>query len=143
MIVPVFDHAASVKRFVAHGIFAGRREFGPSTAIGFATEEEGLVAGIVYHNYQPETRVIEISAYSTRRDWLTRDRLRMIYDYPFDELMCRLVVGRISERNTKVRSLWRNLGAKETRLPQLRADDEDEILSILRADTWRNSKFKR
>lgn len=143
MIVPVYDHPEAVKRFVALGLFGPDRDFGAATAIGFATEAEGFIAGVVYHNWEPDAGVVELSAYSTRRDWLNRQRLRVLFDYPFDQLQCRLVIARISERNTKVRGLWAHLGAMETRLPQLRADDEDEILAILRADAWRNSKFKR
>lgn len=144
MIVPVFDRPDAVQRFVERNILPpGSPGFGAAYGIGFATETEGFVAGVVFHNWDPPTGVVELSAFATRHDWLNRDRLRMIYDYPFDHLGCRLAVARHSEHNKEARRIWRALGASETRLPQMRADDEDEILAALHADTWRKSKFKR
>lgn len=142
-MTPVYDYPDEVKAFVAKGIFPPGREFGLSTAIGFANETEGLVAGVVYHNYEPDSQVIELSAYSTRRNWLTRDFLRIIYRYPFDELECRLAVARCSRNNRRVLRIWKALGARLIALPDFRADGEDEVVALLKADAWRNSKFMR
>lgn len=132
----------SVQDFVASQIPGCERGFGASTAIGF--EENGrLVAGVVYHNWSPETQVIELSAGSSQRKWLTRERLRQIFDYPFDQLKCRLIVARTSERNARVRRIYRQLGAQEHIIPLLRGPDEAEVVITLTADAWRNSPFSR
>lgn len=140
-MTPVFDFPDAVKAFVAAGIFAPRRQFGPSTAIGFANADEGLVAGVVYHNFDPDTGAIELSAYSTRRDWLNRDFLGLIFGYPFRQLNSRIAVARISEHNTRTRRIWRALGATETLVPDLRGPNEAEVIAVLTHDTWQRSKF--
>lgn len=140
-MTPVFDMPDAVMAFVAQGIFSPGREFGLSRAIGFATVEEGLVAGFVYHNYEPDTGVIEMSAYSTRRDWLNKHRLNVAFGYPFDTANCRALVARHSEKNRRAVRIWSALGATQTTIPDLRGDNEGEVIAVLTRDTWKNSKF--
>lgn len=142
-MTPVFEYPEAVRAFVAQGIFAPGREFGASTAIGFATEDEGLVAGFVYHNYEPDTGVIEVSGYSTRRNWVNKALFKTIFDYPFKQLGCRMVVARHSATNKRVIRIWNALGATQTTLPDLRGPNEAEVVALLKADDWHNSKFTR
>ena len=142
-MTPVFEYPEAVKAFVAQGIFAPGREFGASTAIGFANADTGLVAGVVYHNYEPSGQVIEVSAYSTRRNWINKSLLRIIFEYPFDQLGCRMVVARHSEHNKRAIRIWNALGAKQITLPDLRGPNEAEVVALLKADDWHNSKFMR
>lgn len=133
------EHVAA---FVAGLIPGCERGFGACQAIGFDDGGE-LVAGIVYHNWSPESGVIEISAASSQRKWLTRDRLKTIFGYPFDQLQCRIVVARIGEHNKRARRIWRSLGSDEYVIPQLRSPTEAEVIYTLTAETWRDSKLSR
>jgi RimJ/RimL family protein N-acetyltransferase len=142
-VIPVYDHVDSVRTFVSKGLWDGKRQFGSSTAIGFANADQGLVAGVVYHNFEPDAGVIEVSAYSARRDWLSRDLLRVIFEYPFFEIGCRLVVARISEHNTRTLRIWNALGSKQYSIPELRGPNEAEVIATLTRDDWQNSKFMR
>lgn len=114
------------------------RDFGPCAYMGFG---EPLVAGVIYHNWHPESGVIELSAASSHRRWLTRSRLFDIFAYPFIQLQCRICVARISEHNKRTRKIWRSLGATEYVIPELRAPNEAEVISVLTADAWKSSKF--
>ena len=143
MTVPVYDYPAEVKAFVEHGLWGGRRKFGPSTAVGFANQADGLVAGFVYHDYDPDSGVIEISGYSDRRDWTNKDMVRAIFDYPFEQLGVRLLVARHSEKNTRVRRIWRALGAREYIIDDLWADGEAMAVAVLSRDAWNKTKLKR
>ena len=140
-MTPVFDAPELVKAFVASKLLRSGRHFGESTAIGLATAENGLVAGVVYHDYEPEYGVIEITAFSARRDWLSRRFLGIIFDYPFDDLRCRIVKARTSENNKHVVRIWGALGAENISIPNYRAPGENEIVSLLSAGAWQ--KFKR
>lgn len=141
-MTPVFDFPDAVKTFVAAGIFTPGRQFGPSTAIGFANADEGLVAGFVYHNFEPDAGVIEVSGYSTRRSWVNKSLLNVIFQYPFEQLGCRAVVARHSEQNKRVIRIWRALGATQTKIPELRGPNEAEVVAILTSDAWQKSKFR-
>ena len=118
------------------------RGFGECQAIGFCENGE-LFAGFVYHNWSPETQVIEVSGASLGRKWATKARLSVIFAYPFDLLKCRMVVARHSERNVTVRRIWRSLGADEYIIPELRGPSEAEVIATLTADQWYRGKFKK
>lgn len=140
MIVPVYDHSDAVRLYVSRNLFPGGLVL-DGFGIGFANETEGIVAGIVYHNWHPEYGCIEITAFADRRDWLNKDRLRAVFSYPFEQLKARVVVARISERNTRVLALAKRFGAELTPIPDLRADGEADVVAVLRRDTWLKSKF--
>jgi RimJ/RimL family protein N-acetyltransferase len=110
------------------------RGFGDCTAIGFG---DPIVAGVVFHNWNPEAGVIEVSAASTCRKWLTRDGAKQIGSYPFDQLECQAVVARHSEKNARARRIWRALGATEYIIPRLRGRYDAEVIAVLTVEDWR------
>ena len=128
-----------VADFVAKEIPGCGRGFGECKAMGFVVNGK-LVAGVVYHNWNPESGVIELSAASLTREWLNKDRLAAIFDYPFS--FCRMVLTRQSEHNRRALRIWRSLGGKEYRIPDLRGPGEAEVIFTLSADDWRAGKFK-
>lgn len=140
-IVPVFDYQKEIISFVEHGLWNGQCRFSDARALGFANATDGLVAGFIYHNYDPLSRVIEMSAYSTCRDWNTPERLRLIFNYPFAVAGVRLLVARHSEKNTRCRRMWKTFGASETLIPELHGPGEAEVVAVLKRGTWENSKL--
>ncbi len=135
----LYGQSEAVAGFVAQ-LLGYPRGFGECQAIGFLDSAGRLQAGIVYHNYQPENGVIEISAASTCRTWLNRDRLRTIFDYPF-RIGCRMIVTRTGEHNKRVRRIWRSLGADEIIVPSLRSPTEAEVIYTLTREQWQGGKF--
>ncbi len=133
-MTPVYGRTADVAAFVAANIPGCERGFGNCTAIGFG---DPLVAGVVYHNWNPEGGVIELSSASIRRDWLTKANLKAIFGYPFDQLGCQMCVARISEHNARARRIWRALGATEHVIPRLRGRHEAEVIATLTDEAWR------
>jgi hypothetical protein len=78
---------SDVAAFVAS--FGTRVEFGEHQSLGWGNP---INAGVVFHDWEPEKRRIEISAASTTKHWLTRARVKAIFDYPFafcDLVYCR------------------------------------------------------
>ena len=132
-----------VLEFVEQGIMpAGESISDPdATSIGVSLDGQ-IIGGVIYHNYSPHHGTIEMSAYSATRRWTSAGLIRFLYDYPFYQLGCRQVMGRHSEHNRPVRRIWCALGAIEVRLPKMRADDEDEIVSILTKQAWQKSRIK-
>lgn len=136
-------YGQAVADFVAANIEGCAAGFGNNTAIGFTDAAGALVAGVVYHNWQPQGGVIELSAASTCRNWLSKDNLHTVFAYPFDQVGVQLCVARISEHNTRARRIWRALGASETIIPRLRGLNEAEAIYTLTAEAWRGSKFSK
>lgn len=139
---PVCDCQAEIKAFVEKGLWQGTRHFGPCHCLGFANDSEGLVAGMVYHNYDPHAGVIELSGYAARRDWTNKRWVHLVFDYPFRSWDIRLLAGRHSERNRLVRRIWRRVGACEYLIPEMWGEDEAEAIAVLTRQQWAQSKFR-
>lgn len=135
----MFGQTEKVVSFVCKAL-GFERDFGECQAIGFY--DGSLVAGVVYHNWNPEAGVIEISAASLNRAWLTRENLRLIFEYPF-EIGVQTVVCRTSEHNKTVRRIWKALGANEFVIPRLRGPNEAESILTLTKEDWSSSKFSK
>lgn len=132
----------AVASFVASGIAGCERGWENFTTLGLI-EGDRLVAGVVFHNYAPEAAVIEISAASTSRRWLTRPMLKGMFGYPFDQLGCQMVVLRVSERNAVMIGIAERFGFTAYRIPRLRGREEAEILFTLTDDDWRAHPVNR
>jgi hypothetical protein len=74
----LYGHDGAVCDFVASLIPSCReRGFGNAKAIGVLNNDGFLIAGIVYHNYDPDAEIIEISGAALPGvNWLTRETLR-------------------------------------------------------------------
>ncbi|KQW62700.1 MULTISPECIES: GNAT family protein [unclassified Ensifer] len=121
-------------RFVAARLGA-ERGFGPCATLG-AIDGETLIAAVVFHNWQPEEGVIEMSAASDSKRWLTRPMINAMFNFCFEECGCQLVVLRVSERNFGMLDIARHFGFSETRIDRLRGRDEAEIIFTFTDDAW-------
>lgn len=137
-MIPFFDDR--VADWVARHIEGCERGFGPSRALGVAHKGD-LVAGLVFHNWEPEHALIEISAAATHRGWMTRQVVNTAMEYVFDGLNCQAVVARIGEWNKPARRIWQALGSAEYTIPRLRGRDKAGCLYVLTDDAWKLSRF--
>ena len=142
-MTPLYGHSAVVAEFVSRMIPGSGRGFGTCTAIGIIDDDGKLVAGLVYHNWYPETGVIEMSVAAINKRWITRTVLRAIFAYPFGQLDCQLVVFRVAPADKALRRILKAVGATEHVIPRLRGRNEAEVIITLADDAWKNSKFAR
>ncbi|WDZ78750.1 GNAT family N-acetyltransferase [Ensifer adhaerens] len=122
--------------FVASHIAGCERGFADFVTMG-VVEDGGLLAGVVFHDYAPEAGVIELSAASTSKRWLTRPVLKGMFAYPFQEIGCQMVVLRVSERNAGMIAIAERFGFSPHRIPRLRGREEAEIVFTLTDNDWR------
>jgi RimJ/RimL family protein N-acetyltransferase len=139
------DVAAGIARFVASHIPGGDRGFLGNVCMGVIKTGQApkLIAGVVYHNWCPESGVIELSAASTSKLWLTRPVLREMFAYPFEQIGCQMAVLRVSERNPVMVSIALRYGFKSHLIPRLRGRDEAEHILTLTDDDWRENRFNQ
>ncbi len=107
---------------VREGGFTG---LGEHQAIGWSGPD-GIVAGVVYHNWDPGEGSIEISV-AGKGAWITRSRVRAMFEYPFS--FCGLVWGRT--RCPALLRAWKHLGGNEYPIPGLKT------VVTLTADQWK------
>lgn len=137
MIAAVLGRDAEVAAWVAgHPPFDPARGFGNCRAIGWA-DGERLVAGTVFNNYDPAAGLIELSTAAESPRWLSRQTLRTMFGYVFDQLGCQLAVMRVSERNERMCAIARRFGFVGHHIPRLRGRDEGEFVFTLTEETWR------
>jgi len=136
-------HTGQVAEFVSRFIPPYDRGFGDCSAIGVIDAKGRLIAGCVYHNWQEEAQVVEMSCAAITKRWLTRSILREIFDYPFSRLGCQLIVFRIAPADYQLRRIFKALGTTEYLIPRLRGRDEAELILTLTDDAWNNGKFAR
>lgn len=102
-----------------------------------------LVAGVLYYDFDEAAGIVQMSAYSASKRWLTRPVLKAIFELPFGSLGCQMVVLRVSERNTVMLRIARSIGFSEFFVPRLLGRDEGEFVFTLTDDQWRASKYNR
>jgi RimJ/RimL family protein N-acetyltransferase len=111
-------------------------------------EDGDLLGAAVFHNWEPQAGVIEISAAATDRRWLSRPVLQSMFAYPFESVGCQMVVMRVSPFNTNGhnRGICRMLeafGFTKFVIPRLRGRHEDGLIFTLTDDAWRSGRFYR
>lgn len=140
----IYGQTSTIVDFVRRHAFGAapgvERGFGPATAIG-VSDGEKLVAGVIYHDWTPETGTIEISTAAVNRKWLSRPVLRAIFDYPFNQIGCQMVIARTLAENYHLRRMARVVGARECLIERLYGMDRDGVILTLTKEAWTGSKF--
>lgn len=127
--------------WVSRQIWGDDRGFGECVALGVANRKMEIIAGLVFHNWEPEAGIIEVSGAATDPRWMTRRVMNVALGYAFDDAGCQMVVARQSLENKAPRRAWKALGAQEIIIPRMRGRDEDGLLITLTDDAWRSSRF--
>lgn len=139
-MTPVFGFEQSIVPWVA--LVAGiRPDFGNCRTMAVFNGNGDLVAGVVFHNWSPESAVIELTAASIDRRWATRGVMNAVFGYVFD--FAQAAVARTAEDNMTVRKLWKALGASEYIIPRLRGRTASDAVLVLTDDAWAVSKYRR
>lgn len=131
-----------IASFVANNIPGCERGFENYVTMG-VIDGAKLIAGVVYHNWNPESQVIEFSVASHSKLWLTRPVLREMFSYPFNQLGCQMLVVRVSELNTHLIRICKAYGFQGHKIPRLRGRHEAEFIFTLTDDDWRSSRFNQ
>ncbi len=110
MIEIIYGQDESITQWVQERIpHVGQEGFGPSSAIGI--KKDGyLIAGIVYHRYQKFD--IEMSMASIDPRWASKKVLRVMFQYPFQQLGCLRVTATTPKHYKHVRSFLERLNFK-------------------------------
>ena len=137
---PDLYHALDV--YVSGRIWGRHRTFGPARALAIA-ESGKVVAAVIYHNWDDESGVIELSAASDTPRWLTRRVLKTMFEYPFLDLGCQAVVMRVGDDGHNLARILPVYGFKRYDIPRLRGRDKTEQIYVLSDDDWKANKFNK
>lgn len=118
-------------------------DFGRCQTMAVMDRAGQMIAGVVFHNWQPVAGVMEVSAASIDPKWATRGVLQEAFGYIFGRCGCQMAVARTAEDNTRVRRLWKAFGAMEYIIPRLRGRNASEAVLCVTDDAWQASKLSR
>lgn len=120
----------------------GIRKWAESFSIA-NVKDQFILGATVFHNWFPETGVVELTSFSASPRWMSRAMINAVLGYAFDNLKCQMVVLRVSEINTRMTNTAEGLGFKGYLIPRLRGKDEAEWIFCLTDDEWAVSPYRR
>lgn len=144
MLRYVFDRSDLVGVFVARMIphLPPQKGFERCRTIGVVNARGELVAGLVYHNWNPNAGTIEISgAALPNSNWVTRTTLRVMHAYPFEQLHCQLVKMTVRADDVKLQRALAALGYMFVLAPREFGRDADGVSCRLTGEAWDASIF--
>lgn len=111
-----------------------------TTCLGL--EKDGvLIAGVMYDYYNGSSIWMHVA--SSVKHWLDRDYLRVCFDYPFNQLCCKVVLGYVDENNLKARRFDEHLGFKLTAVIPEGHPKGDLLIYTMRKENCRWLKDRR
>lgn len=146
----LFDHDRTVADFVARLIphmavrvndFGFGEVFGVGAAIGVLNDRQNLVAGVVFHNYDPYVHSIEVSCAATSKVWAETDIVRAILRYPFVQLGCQRCTAVTPRKATSPRRFLESLGFKREGSVRRGFGDDNAIVYGLLREEWAQSRY--
>lgn len=106
------------------------------------SDGSNLVAGVIYHNADPDSGVIELSSASRSRRWMNKSVLRSMFDVPFYILGMNLAVHRVSGDNQHMIKQFRRFGHNEYIVPHLSGPNISQHIFTLTKDEWEKHPLK-
>lgn len=114
---------------------------GGAVTIGLFDEDKGLLAGVIYENWNYANIFMHVAAVDGAR-WLTREFAWFVAYYPFNQLGCKRVSGLTPSSNARARKFNEALGFKQEAILKDAAPDGDLILYYMRREDCRWLKLK-
>jgi hypothetical protein len=131
--------AGFVARMIPH---VGELGFGRCKTIGVIDTNNELIAGLVYHNLLPRFGVMEITAAAVPGcRWLTRETLRIMYGFPFEQCHVQMVAHNVRGSDLRLQRQLSTIGCAFSTIPRLYGRHEDGIICTLTDDAWANNKI--
>jgi RimJ/RimL family protein N-acetyltransferase len=115
--------------------------FGPCQAIGVADGQGRIVGGVVFHGWNHHYRSIEVSCAADSAKWLSRNTIRGILSYPFEQLGVVRMSSVTRPDDDRTRHVLEALGFTYEGTGRKVFGDADGVSYSLLRDEWREGRF--
>lgn len=139
----VYGHDKEVAQFIATFTRVGNNTYANCKTIGVIDDEGRLIAGMVYYNFDPRSEVIELGVATITPRWLTRATYRRMFEYPFLECGCQMLVARVRADDERTLSILARMNFNLMPVPRLYGRGEDGVLCTLTDDQWLDSNVAK
>ena len=106
------------------------------TSIGLLSPKGDLIAGVLYQDFNRSNIVVHIAA-EAGGAWMNRKFLRMIFDYPFNQLGVKRLTAPVAAKNMQSRRFVEHLGFVAEATLKDALPDDDLILYCMRRENCR------
>lgn len=146
----LYGHDLDVAHWVAERIphmreripyFEPGMVFGAPAAMGVLDEDGRMIAGVVFHNYDPFVANIEVSCAAESPRWGNRETFRTILRYAFDQINCRRITAVTPRRATSARQFLEGLGFKREGSARFGFGTDNAIIYGLLSEEWAAGRF--
>ena len=120
----------------------GRRLRTPNLCLG-VFQGSTLQGAVAFHDFNPHHGTIEFSGASAGGNWLSRQIIREIARYAFDELGCQMLITQNDPDNTRVIRIIKSLGFDQILIPNLRGKGKAGSFMTLTREQRDASRFIR
>lgn len=118
-------------------------DFSPVTMEVISRTENGvLLGGAIYENYTGKGGSVLAHVAGLEPNWLNRDLLWIMFDYPFVQLDCKQAFGQVKAKNEEARRFNKSLGWEEIFTLEDVYPDDDVILVRMKRENCRFLKLK-
>lgn len=140
------DRSGAVARWVAERIplMAGTLGFeDKAVSFGVLSDNGSPLGGVVFTDWQPAYRSIQISFASASPRWLTPQLVTAILEYPFGQLACSRVTSLTPSQAASAVGFLNRFGFRREGLIRRGFGTDDAIVSGLLAEEWAEHRFNR
>ena len=137
----LLGHDDTVESFVAQRVPGCEDGFGASRSFGIIDRSGTLVAGWIWHNWDPHSGTIEFSGAALGPGWLNRKILQDLFSYAFEGAGCQMVITRNRADNHRLHKQLKSIGFNRFDIPRLFGRDADGVAWTLTDDDWKESKY--
>lgn len=131
----------AVEAWVSGRIWGRPKTLAGDTAAVFVDRNGKMAAAVFFQNYDPEAGVVELTGASVSPRFLTRETLRELYSYAFDQLGCQTVIQTARADDERQARLLPRYGFKRFDIPRLKGRNTDAALYVLHDDVWRSNGY--
>lgn len=137
----LYGHDRAVEQFVSERIKGCENGFGACRTAGVIDQAGNLVAGWIWHNWDPAAQTIEFSGAALGPGWITRSILNKLFGYAFEGIDCQMIITRNRADNTSLHRQLETIGFSRFDIPRLFGRETDGVAWALTDDDWKESKF--
>lgn len=138
----VLDQGPGVAQWVEARIpHMNGQPFGPSSAIGVVTDQGVPIAGVVFHDYQPQYGAAMISVASDTPRWLTKRLITGIMRVPFNQYKLNRLTAITPPGEISASQFLTKFGFRREGVVRLGLGNQDAVIWGLLATDWKWSRF--
>jgi len=104
-----------------------------STTVGLFSVDTGIMAGVIYEGYNGANIGAHIASVPGK-SWPTRDFLRFIFHYPFEQLKVKRITGMVASSNEAAVEFNKRLGFKQEAVLKDAHPQGDLIVFVMRKE---------